>query len=73
MAERDGFEPPVPQGLLWARIRPEFDAVFGTTKSIGAGDNLFVWNSTLLRLSPVRFVRQFERRCSATSVIRPKP
>ena len=24
LAERGGFEPPVPRGLLWARIRPEF-------------------------------------------------
>jgi hypothetical protein len=60
--ERGGFEPPVPRGLLWARIRPEFGAVFGPTKSTRAVQNLFVWNSTLLRLSPARFVRQFERR-----------
>jgi hypothetical protein len=49
---------------VWRSILPD--------KSIRAGENLFVWNSTLLRLSPVRLVRQFERRCSATSNIRPK-
>jgi hypothetical protein len=43
---------------VWRCILPD--------KSIHAGENLFVWNSTLLRLSPVRLVRQFERRCSAT-------
>jgi hypothetical protein len=41
MAEQDGFEPPVPRGLLWAGIRPEFGALFGPTKSIRAGENLF--------------------------------
>jgi hypothetical protein len=41
LAERGGFEPPVPRGLLWAEIRPEFGALFGPTKSIRAGENLF--------------------------------
>ena len=40
-AERGGFEPPVPQRLLWAGIRPEFGALSGPTKSIHAGENLF--------------------------------
>ena len=48
-------------------IRPEFGALFGPTKSIRAGENLFAWDSALLRFSPVRFVRQLEGRCSATS------
>jgi hypothetical protein len=48
-------------------IRPQFGALFGPTKSIRAGENLFAWDSALLRLSPVRFVRQVEGRCSATS------
>ena len=39
--ERGGFEPPVPRGLLWAGIRPEFGALFGPTKSIRVGENLF--------------------------------
>ena len=39
--ERGGFEPPVPRGLLWAGIRPEFGALSGPTKSIRAGENLF--------------------------------
>ena len=41
MAERGGFEPPVPRRLLWAGIRPEFRALSGPTKSIHAGENLF--------------------------------
>ena len=41
VAERGGFEPPVPRGLLWAEIRPEFGALFGPTKSNRAGQNLF--------------------------------
>ena len=39
-------------------IRPQFGALFGPKKSIRAGENLFAWHSALLRLSPVRFVRQ---------------
>ena len=34
--------------------------LFGPTKSICAGQNLFAWDSALLRLSPIRFVRQVE-------------
>src|SRR6266849_2077694 len=41
LAERGGFEPPVPRGLLWVGVRPEFGALFGPTKSIRAGENLF--------------------------------
>jgi hypothetical protein len=41
LAERGGFEPPVPLGLLWAGIRPELGVLFGPTKSIRAGENLF--------------------------------
>ena len=40
-------------------------ALFGPTKSICAGENLFAWDSGLLRLSPIRFVRQVEGECSA--------
>jgi hypothetical protein len=46
-------------------IQPQFGALFGPTKSICAGENLFAWNSALLRLSPIRFVRQVEGGCSA--------
>jgi hypothetical protein len=35
-------------------IRPEFGALFGSTKSLRAGENLCAWHSTLLRLSPIR-------------------
>jgi hypothetical protein len=38
-------------------IRPEFGALFGPNKSIRAGENLFAWDSALLRASPVPFVR----------------
>jgi hypothetical protein len=46
-------------------IQPQFGALFGPTKSIFAGENLFAWDSALLRLSPIRFVRQVEGGCSA--------
>jgi hypothetical protein len=48
-------------------IRPELGALFGPKKSIRAGENLFAWNSALLRISPVRFVRQgrCEELCDA--------
>jgi hypothetical protein len=46
------------------RIRPELGALFDAPKSIRAGENLFAWDSTLPRLSPVRFVCQVERRSS---------
>ena len=39
-------------------IRPEFGGLFGPTKSVGAAENLFAWDSAQLRPSPVRFVRQ---------------
>jgi hypothetical protein len=32
--------------------RPVFVALFGPTKSIRAGENLFAWNSALLQLFP---------------------
>ena len=34
------------------RIRPAFGVLFSPTKSIRAGEDLFAWNSALLRLSP---------------------
>ena len=46
-------------------IQPQFGALFGPTKIICAGENLFAWDSALLRLSPIRFVRQVEGECSA--------
>jgi hypothetical protein len=58
MVQRGGFEPSVPGGLLWAGIRPEFGALFGPTKSIRAGENLFAWGSALLRISLVPFVHR---------------
>ena len=39
MAEREGFEDPVPLGLTWAEFGPEFGALFGPNKSIRAGEN----------------------------------
>jgi hypothetical protein len=44
-------------------IRPEFGGLFGPTKGVGAGENLFAWDSAQLRPSPVRFVRQVGGRC----------
>ena len=44
-------------------IQPKFGALFGATKSICAGENLFAWDSALLRLSPIRFVRQVDGGC----------
>jgi hypothetical protein len=46
-------------------IQRQFGALFGPTKSICAGENLLAWDSALLRLSPIRFVRQVEGECSA--------
>jgi hypothetical protein len=60
LAERGGFELPVPRGGSMNGIRREFGALFGPTKSIRAGENLFAWHSTVLQLSPVGFVRQVE-------------
>jgi hypothetical protein len=60
VAERGGFELPVPRGGSMNGIRREFGALFGPTKSIRAGENLFAWHSTVLQLSPVGFVRQVE-------------
>lgn len=37
-------------------IQPQFGALFGPTKSICVGENLFGWSSALLRLSPIRLV-----------------
>ena len=37
-------------------IRPEFGALFGPNKGIGAEENLFAWGSALLRLSPIPFI-----------------
>ena len=60
LAERGGFEPPVPRGLLWAGFRPEFGPVFfGPTRSNALEricSSEFDSASALL----VRFVRQFE-------------
>ena len=50
---------------FYGRIQRQFGALFGPTKSICAGENLFAWDSGLLRLSPIRFVRQVEGECSA--------
>jgi hypothetical protein len=50
-------------------IRPEFGALLGPTKSIRAAENLFARDSALLRFASFARV---ERRCSATSEIRPK-
>ena len=58
VAERGGFEPAVPRGLLWAEIRPEFGALFGPTKATVPDRICSPLDSALLRLSPVRFVRQ---------------
>ena len=73
MVERGGFEPPVPRGLLWAEIRPEFGALFGPTKSNRAGENLFALGFGFC-FGSLRFASftKVERRCSATSGVRPK-
>ena len=57
LAERGEFEPPRPLGFMGG-IEPEFGALFAPKKSICARENLFALDSALLRLSPVRFVRQ---------------
>jgi len=44
-------------------IQPQFGALFGPTKSICGVENLFAWDSALLRLSPICFVRQVEGGC----------
>ena len=62
MAERGGFEPPVPLRLTLGGIRPEFGALLRANKSIRAGENLFARGSALLRISPVPFVRQADAR-----------
>ena len=66
MAERGGFEPPVPLRLTWAEFGPSL-ALFGSNKSIRAGENLFAWGSALLRISPAPFVRQADARNPVTS------
>jgi hypothetical protein len=48
-------------------IQPSLAHYSAGQKSICAGENLFAWDSALLRLSPIRFVRQFEGRCSGMS------
>jgi len=40
----------------------EFGVLFGPNKSIRAGENLFAWDSALLRIFPVPFVRQADAR-----------
>jgi hypothetical protein len=40
LAERGGFEPPVPLGLYLGGIRPEFGALLRPNNSIRAGENL---------------------------------
>jgi len=43
-------------------ISPEFAALFGSKKSIRAGENVFARDSALLWISPVPFVRQDDAR-----------
>ena len=62
MAERGGFEPPVPLGFIWAEFGPSSAHYSAANKSIGAGENLFARGSALLRISPVPFVRQADAR-----------
>ncbi len=47
MAERGGFEPPGPFRIRGG-IQSDFGALFGSNKSIRAGEILFAWNSALL-------------------------
>jgi hypothetical protein len=49
LAERGGFEPPVPLGLTWGEFGPIL-ALFGQNKSIRAGENLFAQGSAPLRI-----------------------
>ena len=47
-------------------IQRQFGALFGPTKSICAGENLFAWDSALFRLSPIRLFGRLKanaRRC----------
>ena len=48
-------------------IRLKFGALFGPIKSIRAGENLFAWDSALLRISPVPFIRQADAPNPVTS------
>jgi SAM-dependent methyltransferase len=48
-------------------IRPEFGALFGPSRIIRAGENLFARGSALLRISPVHFVRQADAPNPVTS------
>jgi hypothetical protein len=66
VAERGGFEPPVPRGLYgrefgpgWRTIRPD--------KKHQCWREFVRLRFTLPRLSPVRFVRQVEGRCCSRS------
>jgi hypothetical protein len=56
--ERGRFEPPRLFRIRGAEFGPSLAAQFGPKKSIGAGENLFVWDSALLRISPVPFRAQ---------------
>ena len=52
------------------RIRPEFGALFGPNKSIGAGENIFALDSAPVGISLVPFVRWADGRNLVTSSIR---
>ena len=45
MAERGGIRTPGATRVYLGGIRPEFGALFGPKKGIGAGENLFAWGS----------------------------
>jgi len=51
-----GIRTPSAARAYTGEIRPELGALFGPNTSIGAGENLFAWDSALFRLSPVPFV-----------------
>jgi hypothetical protein len=49
LAERGGFEPPVPLAFIWAAFGPSLAHYSAPNESIGVGENLFARSSALLR------------------------
>ena len=71
MVERGGFEPPVPQGLLWTEFGPML-AYYSARQKASVLERIC---SSGIRLcfGSLRFASfaKVERRCSAASNIRP--
>ena len=70
VAERGGFEPPVPRGLIRVKFGPSLAHYLAPNKSIRAGENLFALDSAPVGISLVPFVRWADGRNLVTSNIR---